>query len=195
MSGREKLTDWIRVYDNAMPDQLCDELIKWSEDPSTNKGYHNEAWRRCQEVGGVDFTSHWEPVKNIFSDFYHRYRNEISSGILSRANAIEAPNIFRYDVNPERPNVFNSHADNWESSTASRQVSIILYLNDVAEGGATSFDDLNLAVSPKKGRLLFFPSFYTYMHQGKAPISNAKHIMVSWVHYDAPSHSYRTHKF
>ena len=194
MSGREKLTDWVRVYDNVVSDEFCDVLIKWFEDPGTAKGQHNENWRRCQEAGGIDFTGHWEIVKNTMRDYYYRYRNELNAGTLARANMLEAPNIFRYDVNPEQPNVFNSHSDNWNSPTALRQVSIILYLNDVAQGGETYFDDLNMGVAPKKGRLLFFPSFFTYMHQGRAPISNSKYIMVSWIHYDSNSHSYRVHQ-
>lgn len=193
MSGREKLTDWIKVYDGAFSDEVCDKLVAWFENPNTGKGQHQETWRRCFEAANIDFSEHWETVKNTMRDYYQRYRNDIASGTLSRANFLEAPNIFRYDVS-ELPNVFNTHADNWNAATALRQVSIILYMNDVETGGETHFDDLALDVPPKKGRLLFFPSFYTYMHQGKAPISNSKYIMVSWIHYDNNTHSYRVHQ-
>lgn len=47
-----------------------------------------------------------------------------------------------------RQNKFNRHA------------TLLVYLNDCQEGGATCFDQLGLAVRPQRGTaLLFFPSF------------------------------------
>ncbi|CAL8468053.1 g7592 [Coccomyxa elongata] len=41
-----------------------------------------------------------------------------------------------------------------------RTATLLLYLNDVAEGGATHFELLNISVKPKCGKaLLFFPAF------------------------------------
>ena len=41
-----------------------------------------------------------------------------------------------------------------------RHATLLVYLNEVKEGGATRFDHLGLSVSPKEGQaLLFFPSF------------------------------------
>jgi hypothetical protein len=41
-----------------------------------------------------------------------------------------------------------------------RRATVLMYLNDVPEGGCTRFTHLDLAVQPKRGRaLLFFPSF------------------------------------
>jgi hypothetical protein len=41
-----------------------------------------------------------------------------------------------------------------------RRATLLVYLNDVREGGATRFDRLGFAVQPKRGRaLLFFPAF------------------------------------
>mmetsp|Transcript_5053 Transcript_5053/g.10970 ORF Transcript_5053/g.10970 Transcript_5053/m.10970 type:complete len:348 (-) Transcript_5053:1543-2586(-) len=41
-----------------------------------------------------------------------------------------------------------------------RRATLLVYLNDVAEGGQTKFDLLGFGVQPKKGQaLLFFPSF------------------------------------
>jgi hypothetical protein len=41
-----------------------------------------------------------------------------------------------------------------------RRATLLLYLNDVPEGGATKFDIIDIGVQPVKGdALLFFPSF------------------------------------
>jgi hypothetical protein len=51
-------------------------------------------------------------------------------------------------------------------------------LNDVQDGGETIF--MNCKIKPKKGRLLIFPSTWTYIHGGNIPISNDKYILTGW---------------
>lgn len=70
--------------------------------------------------------------------------------------------IIRYQIGQE----YQAHWDYFDpafagSATAlarggQRIVTVILYLNDVEEGGETEFTTLNLTVKPKKGALLYF---------------------------------------
>ena len=59
----------------------------------------------------------------------------------------------------------------------------ILYLNDVAEGGETSFSNLQLSVSPKRGRILIFPPTWMFRHAGLPPVSSDKYILGTYLHY------------
>lgn len=190
----KRLEDWIAVYDNAIPGDFCDQCMNLFEDINTTKGKYTEYWRRCVEYNKVDSTILWEQLKLLIKIAYDKYRHEHNCGILNFANVLEAPNMYRYDVDPNNPNIFNTHSDNWNYPTSSRQISVIIYLNDVAEGGATNFIDLDVSVTPKKGRILMFPSFFNYMHKGEAPVSNSKYIIVTWIHFDGNSHAYRVHK-
>lgn len=190
-----RLEDWIAIYDNAIPSEFCEQYITLFEDDNIQKGGHNEYWRRCKELSVIDSTHLWEPLKVFIRQNYDRYKREHPGGILNAANTLEAPNMFRYDVDSEKPNIFNNHADAWNIPTSTRQLSVIIYLNDVEEGGETRFVDLNINVKPKKGRILFFPSFFNYVHRGEAPVSNSKYIIVSWIHFDGQGHAYRVHKF
>ena len=60
---------------------------------------------------------------------------------------------------------FMAHEDAFPTDIANenrfqRHATVLLYLNNVAHGGSTRFEHLNLAVKPKAGSvLLFFPSF------------------------------------
>jgi collagen type III alpha len=60
---------------------------------------------------------------------------------------------------------FLAHEDGFPPQIAlkkgyQRRATLLVYLNDVAEGGATRFEHLGLAVQPRKGKaLLFFPAF------------------------------------
>ena len=58
---------------------------------------------------------------------------------------------------------FKTHEDAFPPDVAERKgyqrrATVLVYLNDVAEGGATRFDKMNIDVAPVKGKaLLFFP--------------------------------------
>jgi hypothetical protein len=62
-----------------------------------------------------------------------------------------------------------------------RSLLFMFYLNDVAEGGQTEFYYQNKAISPKAGRMVIAPAYFTHTHRGCVPISNDKYILTSWV--------------
>jgi len=66
-----------------------------------------------------------------------------------------------------------------QDSTEIRYLTYILYLNTVEEGW-TQFYNGN-QISPKAGRLVFFPATWTYVHQGYPP-KQTKYIMTGWMH-------------
>jgi hypothetical protein len=61
-----------------------------------------------------------------------------------------------------------------------RTMSAILYLNDVEEGGETYFDQFDLSVQPKAGRLVLFPATFPYSHEARNPVSGNKYVLVTW---------------
>lgn len=61
-----------------------------------------------------------------------------------------------------------------------RTLSAVLYLNDVEEGGETYFDQLDLGVKPREGRLILFPSTFPYSHEARNPQSGNKYVLVTW---------------
>lgn len=61
-----------------------------------------------------------------------------------------------------------------------RNMSAVLYLNDVEEGGETYFDRFDFSVTPKAGRLVLFPSNFPYSHEARHPISGNKYVLVTW---------------
>jgi len=65
------------------------------------------------------------------------------------------------------------------TSCSSRKISFIWYLNDIENGGETTF--LNGKIKPETGTLLLFPSTWTYVHRGEIPISSDKYIIIGWL--------------
>eukprot|EP00879_Flechtneria_rotunda_P017190 GHRR01018004.1.p1 GENE.GHRR01018004.1~~GHRR01018004.1.p1 ORF type:complete len:472 (+),score=146.34 GHRR01018004.1:264-1679(+) len=73
----------------------------------------------------------------------------------------ESPQVARYVAGQH----FLSHEDGFPALLATangfqRHATLLLYLNDVQQGGATLFDHLGISIQPKQGMaLLFFPSY------------------------------------
>lgn len=61
-----------------------------------------------------------------------------------------------------------------------RMVTFLFYLNDVEEGGETTFPSFK--VKPEKGSVLFFPSTWNYVHSGNVPKSSDKYIITGWMY-------------
>ena len=55
------------------------------------------------------------------------------------------------------------------------------YLNDVTEGGGTSFYYQDKVIAPKRGTLVIAPASFTHTHRGEIPVSNDKYILTSWI--------------
>jgi hypothetical protein len=75
------------------------------------------------------------------------------------------------------------HFENQDISTSRRVMFIILYLNDIEDGGETEFLYQKKRIHPKTGRLILAPASYTHVHRGNPPLSKEKYIMTSWIEY------------
>jgi len=61
-----------------------------------------------------------------------------------------------------------------------RILTYLWYLNDIEEGGETSFYEKGKII-PEQGKLVIFPSCWTYPHSGLMPISHDKYIITGWI--------------
>ena len=80
----------------------------------------------------------------------------------------------RYDWHPD---------DIIEYAAAKQRVlTYIFYLNDITEGGETEFMN-GIKVQPRQGRMVLFPSTWTYLHRGRPPLGRTtKYIATGWVY-------------
>ena len=74
---------------------------------------------------------------------------------------------------------FQLHFDSL-GPVANRYLVFLWYLNDVEVGGETAFPVLETAIQPKAGRLVMFPPFWMFQHEGKPPISRDKYIFSTY---------------
>lgn len=73
------------------------------------------------------------------------------------------------------------HHERTNLEVANRMLAVIVYLNDVEEGGETEFIYYPRRVKPKQGRIVIWPAGFTHTHRGNPPISNEKYVVTTWL--------------
>jgi len=113
---------------------------------------------------------------------FERYNRDVGLDIPLPNSGSHADLVMkRYD--PASPGAEDRFQLHWDSihHLANRYLVILWYLNDVAEGGETHFPRLGISVAPRTGRLLMFPPYWMYQHEGLPPRSGAKYIASTYL--------------
>jgi len=185
------LTDFIRVYENAIPNNICDEIITRfdksefvAEDVQKTEDEQQLMVRSCLELN-LSKDDSFKDVQGAMTKIVElaigKYQSEIPTRTFPKELGLEHFRIKKY--RPGGTDGFAYHVDVNSHASARRFLSLIWYLNDVEQGGETFFPHPNVRVKPKKGRLLLFPSLWNYPHSGEPPVSNDKYILSTYLHY------------
>lgn len=181
------LNDLIKVYDNALDDDICDFLIDYFE--SNKDIQENVNCNRKPNFTQINLTENSKKSKNIEDvhqnilkvvlNYKEQYYNFVYSECFPESNAFEQFRIKRYM--PDSNEAFDTHVDVKDYDSSRRFLSFLFYLNGVFDGGETIFQDLT--IKPKKGNLVVFPPMWMFPHSGKEPLSNSKYILSTYLHY------------
>ena len=180
-------------------DSICDALVDFFEtrqekqEPGESAGGVN-----IENKDSTDITIHprdlkkpeYETVKAYIDVLYDLYKDYLEqfpflASILPRVD-LSSFNIQRYlagghfkQEHTERTSIVNSF----------RVLVWMTYLNDVKDGGSTTFAHQNLKVQPEKGKTLIWPAEWTHSHTGDILNSDKKYIITGWMHFPHDSDS------
>lgn len=178
------MNNFIGVYENAFPNELCDYLIEHIDhvlEKSSHLGIINS-----KDTGREDtqfFLSESSLNDNtrfneMLGSVCERYRNDypVLQGIrlASLDNKLQKTKI--------GGGYHQWHFEQTNHDTSRRVIVWSVYLNDVKEGGETEFLYQHKRIKAKKGTAVFFPASYTHTHRGNPPLSNTKYIATGWYH-------------
>ncbi|AST91218.1 2OG-Fe(II) oxygenase [Sutcliffiella cohnii] len=142
------------ILGNVLSDKECDELIKLSKDRLEHSKVANSL--KVNEL------------RTSSSTFLPEGENEIVARVEKRISQImnipvehgEGLQILNYKIGQE----YKAHFDFFTSKSGKVQnpriSTLVMYLNDVEEGGETYFPKLKYSVSPQKGMAVYFEYFY-----------------------------------
>ncbi|MDE5054442.1 2OG-Fe(II) oxygenase [Niallia taxi] len=174
----------IIVLDNVLSNQECNQLIEFSKD--------NLKRSKISSSGEGEVND----IRTSSSMFFQGNENDILEKLEKRISAImcipiehaEGIQILKYTPGQE----YKAHFDFFNSASKAaknnRISTLVIYLNDVEEGGETYFPKLNLSISPKKGSAVYFEYFYNNedlneltLHGGAPVIKGEKWVATQWM--------------
>jgi hypothetical protein len=77
-----------------------------------------------------------------------------------------------------------------QQASLHRVLFLLLYLNDVEEGGETAFFHQDRKVRPKTGRLVVAPAGFSHTHRGEVPKTSDKYVLTSWLMFQPAAKLY-----
>jgi hypothetical protein len=184
-----ELKDFIRVYDNAVEESFCKEIIE-AFNTSDYEYFDREQRPSFNELNiskrYLDKDAKWMSIQTKLQDHFidaiELYMQELDlSPDFPSKYAFEEYRVKMYNTNGY--DQFKDHVDVGNYNSARRFLVCFLYLNDIILGGETNFPKIGHAVEPKCGRILLFPATWQYRHAGLEPKSTSKYIVGSYLHY------------
>jgi hypothetical protein len=188
----DKYLDWIGVYDNAVPSEVCDKLIKlferYSEKGLTVQGTTGQGINKINKnsedlniAAFSELSAESQEIAGLIDDCYARYQNQYPPvNMFVDRHLMSVLQIQKYyNENCGGYHSFHCEAGNIKSSD--RVTTYMLYLNDVEEGGETEFLSQKVRIKPKKGTVVIWPAYFTHGHRGNVVLSEEdKYILTGW---------------
>lgn len=172
----------IVVLGNILSNEECDELIRLSKDK--------------MQRSKIGTTREVNELRTSSSLFIEESENEIVARVEKRISSVmnipiehgEGIQILQYTPGQE----YKAHYDFFSPTSKvvnnNRISTLVMYLNDVEQGGETFFPKLNLSVSPQKGMAVYFEYFYNdqnlndlTLHAGAPVITGEKWVATQWM--------------
>lgn len=171
----------------ALPADVCREMIRRFE-ASPDQQYQGRIGQQAAKDQSIKKTTDlaisgqpdWKDIDGIL----HR-----SLGIAIREFREKFPffkgpfkdigyNMQRYQAGE----YYHWHIDGGSHEFADRQLVALWYLNDVeGPGGETEFLFQDVKVTPREGKLVMFPPFWTHEHRAATLDEGMKYIATTWV--------------
>lgn len=156
----------VDIYENAVPRELCEQIISNSTfviKARAGGGHHYDMDTYPERVTEEPFAS----LQSIFDEFTEKYGPTIPRMWM---------NIMRYE---DGQGMIAKHADTHgpDKGKRKRSYTVMIYLNDVNNGGETVFfksGKEELVVKPEAGKAVVIAG--NVMHEARAPRGTDKYI-------------------
>lgn len=187
------LRRYIRTYDHDLDPKLCQQMIasfaglerfQMRNGRGVRRGLEDSAWTELNVTRLSD-----QPFLGMFRRLIdralERYNRDVELAIaIPNSPLISNLTLKRYRAGQQEQ--FQLHFDSI-NHVANRYLVLLWYLNDVEHGGETRFPQLDVTIPARAGRLLMFPPYWMYQHEGRPPLSGDKYILSTYLLFIDPS--------
>ena len=180
------LRNFIRGFENALPDDDCDNLIEWFDrDDHIGKTVEaNRVTRKDKQMWMDEKDPLYPTLQKSKFDMLYAYTNEFPFVYRGSKKSLKSSESKIQRTMPMGGGFHNFHAENSHYADATRALVWTIYLNDVPDGeGETEFLYEKMRVRPRKGLGCMFPAGWTFQHRGNPVHSATKYMTTGWWHY------------
>lgn len=178
---------FVKVFENVLAKNLCDELIEEFDKTENEFIIRDNDVIKFTEIN-FNKSEKWNEVVQYMLQLCNYYQHEYMKEF--QIDDIQFPHEYAFEefrmkrYLPNNHDEFKLHVDVTDHASAKRYLSYLFYLNDVEEGGETTFGRNNeIVIKPVAGNLMMFPPMWNYIHAGKKPLSGKKYILTTYNHY------------
>jgi len=168
-------------FDNVVTEEECVQLIQLANNRLQRSKLANKAISEIRTSSGMFFEENENP-------FIAQIEQRIASLMHIPINHAEGLQILHYSPGQQFKAHFDYFSVDYPSSTNNRISTLVIYLNEVEEGGETTFPALNISVKPKQGAAVYFEYFYQddqinekTLHSGEPVIRGEKWVATQWM--------------
>jgi hypothetical protein len=179
--------DFIGTYENIIPKEECELIIKEFEDELKN-GADEEGINQfgSQELGRYTFSifsnekklpNIYNKINNVLTACIEQYAKEYFTVKQLKASSYGA----KLQKIPIKGGYHIWHCEQDSLERASRVLVWMIYLNDIPDNeGETEFIFQGLRIKPTVGTVVFFPASFTHTHRGNPVYTKEKYIATGW---------------
>lgn len=171
----------VMKFDQVLNDEECQLFIDSAASRLTKSKLVNKEESQIRTSSGMFFEENESPLIT-------QIENRISNLMHVPITHAEGLQVLHYEPGQE----FKEHYDFFGASSPSSQnnriSTLIIYLNDVEEGGETTLPRLGITMKPVKGSAIYFEYFYNNqelneltLHSGKPVIRGEKWVATQWM--------------
>ena len=188
------LSQCIGVYENIVPKEVCNALIKWFEKSLTVRvDDHRKQSTELQIIGdprpearfySMTLFKYIRPLGEIYEremydlcDVEYKPADEPLTRLWG--SVFNSLQIQKYT--PEDKGYPAVHLEAGPDHIK-KFLAVILYLNDVQEGGGTIFPAAGTTIQPEAGKVVIWPTGIPFYHCGNRSKSD-KYIITTWFEF------------
>jgi len=179
---------FIEVYENAVPDGLCDRLIEKHKDLYLNTSSTADYGQDRYANGNTkrkDVSYYFEGDAPALASEVNACLDGALIQYLDKYPSLAMHQFYSQTVKvqktPPKGGFHAWHCENPSRGNNTRMLVWMVYLNDTPEGeGTTEFLEYGLSFQPKKGSVVLFPSHWTHTHRGNPVYTTDKYIATGW---------------
>lgn len=195
------IKDFIGIFDNTLSKDMCDKIIgiydqseklnytRSRKDLGENKIKKDNNLVFANSRKYIDNDIHFKSFEPYIKEFvdtawicYREYANKY--GMLNNVASHRFYDSIKIQKTKPTEGYHLWHCEHDTRETGSRLLLVMLYLNDVKDGGETEFLYQSKRIEPKQGRLVICPASFTHTHRGNPPLKTDKYMINGWIEFD-----------